>query len=387
MDVLHPSVRQEQKMEAIGTLAGGIAHDFNNILAAIIGHAELLAQDLPADPQLREGVAGILSASQRARDLVQQILTFSRRREQQRRPMALQPVVLEALRLLRATLPTTIEIRTEIATDQAVVLADPTQIHQVVVNLCTNGAHAMRARGGVLSVSYGRMEVDQPFASAHAGLRPGPYVRMTVSDTGHGMDGVTLERIFDPFFTTKAPGEGTGLGLAVVHGIMQNHEGLVTVESQPGRGSLFNLYFPAAGGGMPVEETREGPLPGGRGEHILVVDDEPAVVEVASRLLTRLGYRVTGHTSPARAMAELRRDPAAFDLVLCDLTMPELTGTELAGQLRTLRPELPVVLTSGYSGSLDQDELQALGIRELLSKPFLLQALAETIRRNLTSAA
>lgn len=380
---LEAQLRQAQKMEAIGTLAGGIAHDFNNILTAIMGHAELLGQDLPPDPALREEVDGILGASQRARDLVQQILTFSRRRVQERKPIALQPVVLEALRMLRATLPTTIEIRAEVSSEAAVVMADATQVYQVVINLCGNAAHAMRDHGGILSVSCGGVQVDEAFASAHRGLRPGRHVLLTVSDTGHGMDPQTVERIFDPFFTTKGPGEGTGLGLAVLHGIMQAHDGLVTVHSQPGKGTSFNLYFPAARGPAPATTGERRALPRGGGEHILVVDDEPALVGIARRALGQLGYRVTGYTHPAEALAEFRQDPRKFDLVLCDLTMPQMSGLDFAGQLLQIRPEIPMLLTSGNGAALEPDALHRLGIRELLDKPFTIQALAEAARRNL----
>jgi CheY-like chemotaxis protein len=370
-------------MEAVGTLAGGIAHDFNNILAAIIGHAELLGQDLPPDPGLHEEVAAILRASRRARDLVQQILTFSRRRERDQRPMALQSVILEALKLLRATLPATVDIRTQVDTAGPIVSADATAIHQIIVNLCTNAAHAMAPQGGVLTVGYTGADVDDTLARAHRGMRPGRYARLTVSDTGHGMDRQTLERIFEPFFTTKAPGEGTGLGLSVVHGIVHSHGGMVTVRSLPGRGTTFDLYFPAVSGSAASEVAEEPRPPLGGGEHLLVVDDEPALVNIARRMLEQLGYRVTAHSRPLQALDAFEAEPATFDLVLCDLTMPQMTGLDFAARVRRIRPDLPVVLTSGYSGSLDSAELQQSGIRELVGKPFASRTLAEAVARHL----
>ena len=382
-EALEHQLRQAQKMEAIGSLAGGIAHDFNNILAAIIGHAELLGLDLPPEPGFREEIAAILRASRRARDLIEQILTFSRGRQREHRPMALQAVILEAVKLLRATLPATVEIRTLVDAVGPIVSADATELHQVIVNLCTNAAHAMAAHGGVLSVAYAGVEASEAFASATPGMHAGHYARLTVSDTGHGMDQQTMDRIFEPFFTTKKPGEGTGLGLAVVHGIMQSHGGAVTVSSTPGQGTTFNLYFPAVSGGADAD-LPEDPRPRrGSGEHVLVVDDEPAVVNISRRMLEQLGYRVTPHSRSLEALATFEADPAAFDLVLCDLTMPQMTGLDFAARVHELRPELPVLLTSGYSGSLDTQSLQRAGIRELVGKPFAMQTLAEAIARHL----
>jgi PAS domain S-box-containing protein len=381
---LEVQLRQAQKMEAIGTLAGGIAHDFNNILAAVIMHAELLGQD----PHLaeREHVAGILAASQRARNLIQQILAFSRLHEPERQPVALDSVVGEALKLLRATLPATIEIRTEIAAAGLLVLADVTEMHQVVVNLCANAAHAMRERGGLLHVGFRPVLVDQTLIRQHPELRPGPWVRLEVRDTGHGMDPGTLERIFDPFFTTKKPGEGTGLGLAVVHGIVRNHGGLITVTSTPGQGSTFHLYFPAVTG-QPAPASVPDPLPRqGRGEHLLIVDDEPVLARLAVRILDRLGYRVTAHSDPVEALTDFLSRPDEFALVISDLTMPHMTGIELARRIRQRRPTLPVLLTSGYSDAIDPRTIEETGIRELVGKPFVIQTIAEAVARHLPTA-
>ncbi len=380
---LEGQLRRSQKMEAIGTLAGGIAHDFNNILAAVIGHAELLAEDPVTNQERREGAEGILVASRRARDLVQQILTFSRLREQERRLIAVEPVIREVLKLLRATLPSTIEIRTTVTTEDQLVLADATQMHQVVLNLCTNAAHAMQEHGGVLDVSYQPVRLDAERAQLHPGLLPGLYMRLVVRDTGHGMDRLTLERSFDPFFTTKAPGEGTGLGLAVVHGIVQSHEGSITATSEPGEGTAFQVFFPAVEGRSAAVVSDDRSMRRGSGEHILVVDDEPSLVRIASRLLERLGYRVTVHTHPTYALADFLKRPDDFDLVLSDLTMPQMTGLDLARRMLKVRPDLPILLTSGYAGALDPAELRRVGVRELVGKPFLTRTLAEAVARAL----
>jgi len=379
---LEAQLRKSQKLEAIGTLAGGIAHDFNNILAAVIGHAELLAQDVDEGHEGQESIRGILLAGARARELVQQILTFIRLRERERHLVSLEPIVLEALKLLRPTLPATIEIRAEIDAEGTQVLADSTQLHQVVVNLCTNAAYAMRDRGGVLEVQCRTVLLPEPLAQAH----PGRYLQLTVRDTGPGMDAATLDRVFDPFFTTKPQGEGTGLGLAVVHGIVQSHDGLITATSEPGHGTTFQAYFPAVEGRSTAVVPQEKSMRRGSGEHILVVDDEPSLVRIASRILERLGYRVTAHTRPAEALADFLERPNDFDLVLSDLTMPRMTGLELASLMLERRPDLPILLTSGYSGSLDPDELTRVGIRELVGKPFLAQTIADAVARGLKRA-
>ena len=376
---LEAQLRRSQKLEAIGTLAGGVAHDFNNILAAVIGHAELLAQDVDPEHAGQESIRGILRAGVRARELVRQILTFSPLRGKERRLLCVEPIVLEALKLLRPTLPATIEIRTEIGSEGTQVLADSTQLHQVVVNLCTNAAHAMRERGGLLEVQCRTLLLPEPLAQAH----PGRYLQLTVRDTGHGMDAATLDRVFDPFFTTKPQGEGTGLGLAVVHGIVQSHDGIVTATSVPGRGTTFQVYFPAVEGRSTAITPEEGSMRHGGGEHILVVDDEPSLVRIASRILDRLGYRVTAHTCPAEALVDFLQRPDDFDLVLSDLTMPRMTGLDLARRMLERRPDLPILLTSGYSGSLNPDELARVGIRELVGKPFMVRTIADAVARAL----
>ena len=318
--LLETQLRQVQKMEAVGTLAGGIAHDFNNILGAIICYGELAKQEAAGNLEVQDYVENILRASSRAKDLVRQILAFSRQSMQERKPTALQLVIKEALRLLRSTLPTTIEMVSEIAGDLPLVRADPTQIHQILMNLCTNAAHAMRGNMGRLVVRLACFTVDEAFAQAHPDLHPGPYVRLTVSDTGHGMNDETLQRIFDPFFTTKELGEGTGLGLSVVHGIVKEHGGAIEVASEPGKGATFQLYFPALAESGKHEQPGAAPIIRGQGERVLLVDDEPDLCRAGAALLEWLGYQPTTQTDARQALAmfpgpaaSVRCDPDGFD--------------------------------------------------------------------------
>ena len=378
---LEENARQAQKIEALGTLAGGIAHDFNNILAAIVGHSEHLRERLAGQPELEEEVAGIWRATTRAKALVRQVLTFSRQQPEERRIVALAPLVREAMGLLRATLPSTIMISAEFVGPDAVILADPSQVHQVIVNLGTNAVHAMVEAGGTLRIEQGVVDVGPPDAGPVAGVAPGRYLRLRVSDTGPGMSPATLRRVFDPFFTTKGPTEGTGLGLAVVHGIMRSHEGAITIESRPGAGTTATLYFPHVAGSAPAAPSEPTAPPQGRGERIMLVDDEVALVDLGTRLLTRLGYRARGYRSAEAALAAFVADPAEIDLLLTDLTMPGMAGSELARQMLARRPDLPVILTTGYAGALGPEELAGYGIRELVSKPFDLHSVAEAVAR------
>jgi signal transduction histidine kinase/DNA-binding response OmpR family regulator len=382
---LESQLRQAQKMEAVGTLAGGIAHDFNNILTGILGNTEIARFDLPPNHPTQEALNELLRAAHRAKDLVAQILTFSRQREQQRTVVRLWPVVREALKLIRASLPATIEIQTQGGANCPAVLADPTQIHQVVMNLCTNAAQAMADKGGRLEVKLDTVMVDAEMAGANAQLRPGRYVCLSVRDTGHGMDSATLERIFEPFFTTKAPGQGTGLGLSVVHGILQNHDGAISVQSEPGAGTVFHLYFPALESAVTEPPMVAPAFPTGNGQRILFVDDEPAVVHLSSNMLQRAGYRVTGSTSPKEALGLFRSDPDNFDLVITDLTMPGLTGTALSAELLRLRPQVPIILITGFASGIDDRKARDLGIRALMQKPFSMQEMAEKVRSVLVS--
>ena len=382
---LEEQFRQAQKMEAIGTLAGGIAHDFNNILTAIVGYVELGRMVLKDNPEVRQYLGSVLKASSRATDLVRQILTFSRRQRSERRVIALQPVVTESLALLRATLPWTIAFETVLAPDAPVVLADASQVHQVLMNLGTNAWHAMTDQPGRLGVTLERCVVDAAHAAEQTRLHPGVYARLSIRDSGCGMDQATQRRIFEPFFTTKGPGEGTGLGLAVVHGIMESHDGAVTVYSQPGEGTVFHLYCPAQAGAEEVAALKESPLARGRGEQVLVVDNEESIVTLMVQALGALGYAAEGVTQAVTALARVRENPARFDLVLTDQTMPEMTGLVLATELRKIRADLPVIVMSGYSSPLMVERVAAAGVRQLLAKPATLHALATAVQTALAS--
>jgi PAS domain S-box-containing protein len=379
MTFLEKQLRQAQKMEAVGTLAGGIAHDFNNILSAVIGFAEMAIDETPPDSSLRHSMQQVLKAGLRAKNLVKQILAFSRQSEQELHPLQLRKVVQEAGELLRASLPTTIEIRREIRSN-AFVLADPTQMHQVLMNLCTNAAHAMRTHGGTLTIGLEDLEAPPPAVDAQMELLPGAYLRLTVRDTGVGIPGALLERIFDPFFTTKGVGEGTGMGLSVAHGIVKAHGGTIGVTSQEGRGTTFTVLLPAISPSDEGALSRPTALPGGS-ERILVVDDEAMLAQMTAQLLERLGYRVTAETSSPRALERFRRSPGEFDLVITDMTMPGVTGKELALEILALRPQLPVILCTGFSEVIDEPSARAIGIRAFTMKPIVMRELAETVRR------
>ncbi|MCM3870340.1 MAG: PAS domain S-box protein [Pyrinomonadaceae bacterium] len=380
---LEEQLRQSQKLEAVGTLAGGIAHDFNNILGAIIGYSELAQVEITESNVAYGHLDQVLKASARATDLVRQILTFSRRGEHGQVALQLQPLIDETLKLLRASLPSTIEIRQNIDAAAPSVLGDATQIQQVIMNLGFNARQAMQERAGVLEISLTCLDIDSLFASAHPELNPGPHIRLTISDTGCGMDGITQARIFEPFFTTKAPGEGTGLGLAVVHGIISNHGGVITVHSEPEIGTTFNIYLSAYDGQMGAAAEQCVAVSRGNGEHILFVDDEEALVSVGKSILENLGYRVTTSTNSVEALAAFSLQPRHFDLVITDQTMPHLNGADLASALLRIRPGLPVIMTTGYSTAISPEKARAIGVRELLSKPNTTQTLGEATRRAL----
>jgi PAS domain S-box-containing protein len=376
---------QAQKMEAIGTLAGGIAHDFNNILTAILGYAELSKFEVEPDSDLSHNLAEIISASRRAGDLIRQILTFSRRAEFKKQPLQIHSVVKEALKLIRGTIPSTIDIRPEIAGDCGTILADVTQIHQVIMNLCTNAYHAMQQQGGLLIVRLQNAVIsgetgDQPAGSAP----PGSYVRLTVSDTGEGMDEATLERVFDPYFTTKKQGEGTGLGLATVRGIVENHGGVIAVKSALNEGTTFDIYFPRVEAAFSAALTGWGETGStSLAARILLVDDEEMLVRLGKSILKKLGHTVTAFSNSQDALDCFRQDPRAFDLLLTDQMMPGLTGLELTKQCLTLRPDLPVILATGYSEATSKEEALAQGIRAILWKPVTINTMAETIQQAL----
>jgi PAS domain S-box-containing protein len=377
---LEEELRQAQKLQAIGTLAGGIAHDFNNILAAILGNAQLLKLNLPATHDAQKGISQILVASHRAKDLVQQILMFSRQREQSQRSLQLASIVAEATRLVEITLPPSVRLELTAPRNLPPVLADPTQIHQVVVNLCTNAQHAMRERGGRLEVALTEVELPGDEAGLSKPTLPaGRYVCLRVSDTGRGMDSATLQRIYEPFFTTKPVGEGTGLGLAVVHGIVENHRGAITVASRPGEGTTFRIFFPVHHAAQPEPPRPAAALSRGGDQHILFVDDETPIIELAKAMLPRLGYRVTVFSHPRHALDRLRSGPGDFDLIITDFSMPEMNGIELLRAAAQLRSDLPALLITGYGRSIDSRASVGLNIRDIVHKPFTMEALAAAI--------
>jgi hypothetical protein len=374
---LEEQLRQAQKLEAVGTLAGGIAHDFNNVLAAIVGYAELL-EDSVTDPRARRDLSQIQVAAQRGRGIVERILRFSRRQEGALQPLALDRTVEEAVGLLRATLPPSVDIRVHADPGTPRVLADATSVQQVVMNLGTNAAHAMAA-GGALDIRLEPTYVRDSVARAHPGLKEGPYALVAVRDTGTGIDPAILERVFEPFFTTKEAGAGTGLGLAVVHGIMRDHHGAIELESQAGAGTTARCYFPALAYEGELEAVTESPVARGAGQHILLVDDEPTLATVGQRRLEALGYRVTVRTDSREAAAAFEADPEAFDAVITDYFMPRMTGLELALEIARVRPGTPIVLLTGYMEELPQDTLERAGVRRVVQKPVTLDELAAAL--------
>ncbi|MGV1100863.1 ATP-binding protein [Thiovibrio sp. JS02] len=378
---LEARLRQAQKMEAIGTLAGGIAHDFNNILTIIMGNAELaMMQNKPE--VTRQALDEIRRGSERAKDLVRQILTFSRKSDQHKEPLQLSLLVKETLKMLRASIPATIEIRQDLASE-ARVLADPTQLHQVIVNLCTNAYHAMREQGGILTVSLAEVPIgENEFGPAE--LVPGNYLRLEVSDTGCGIAPEIREKIFEPFFTTKKQGEGTGMGLAMVHGIVRSHHGHISVESAPGKGTAMRVYLPvteataAPAAARPVAENLAG-----SGEMILFVDDEPQICAMMRSMLSRHGYRIATYHDPQEALRAFAEQPGKYALVITDMTMPQLTGADLAKKILEINPELPVILSSGYSDSIDREKALAMGFFDYLYKPCQTHTLLAAVRKAL----
>ena len=373
-------LREAQKMEAIGTLAGGIAHDFNNILLGVIGYTELAMVNIEKDTQLHSDLNSVLKAAYRAKDLVNQILTFSRRHKKEKQPIQIGPIVREVLKLLRASVPTTVEFSQKIEADMKCILGDPIQIHQVIINLCTNATQSMSPNGGILEVSLASIEIDDDSALQYPDISPGSYQKLTVSDTGQGIKPELLNRIFEPYFTTKNKGEGTGLGLAVVHGIVQSHGGTITVYSEYGEGTTFNVYFPVIEDG-PVEEIEDpDSIPAGN-ERILFVDDEPMISNMGERLLGSLGYEVVTRTNSIEALELFRNDPDTFDLVIVDMTMPYMTGDEMAEKLLRIRPDIPIILNTGFSEMITEEKAKSKGIRAFMMKPFDKNKLAETIRQ------
>jgi len=365
---LQQRLQQAQKMEAIGTLAGGIAHDFNNLLSVIIGYADLAKEDAPPGEQYEADLNEISVAASRARDLVKQILTFSRQTDVEPIQMQMQPLLKEALRLLRSSIPTTISIMEDIGPANGTIMADPSQIHQVMMNLCTNAYHAMENTGGTLSVSLHTVSVGPEEKRVEENLPPGEYIHFTVADTGQGIGPEVIGKIFDPFFTTKETGKGTGMGLAISHGIIKECGGVITVDSKLGTGTAFKVYIPTVkdDGIAVVEENEE--IPKGN-ERLLLVDDEVVLADMAKDMLERLGYSVTVRYSSLKALETFKNNPDAFDLVITDQTMPEMTGTDLARSLLGIEPKLPIILCTGYSTLVDKDSSKQIGIKQFVLKP------------------
>jgi PAS domain S-box-containing protein len=377
---LEAKLLQAHKLEAIGTLAGGIAHDFNNALMPIIVNTQMALMDVPERSSVRPLLEAVLKAGDHAKNLVRQILAFSRQAEQDQQPVQMSPLIKETLKLLRSTLPSTIKIDEQFQAASDTVIADPTQVHQIVLNLCTNAAHAMLEKGGVLSVSLTDIDVDSGAAADHPDLLAGKYVRLTVNDTGHGMDHAVMERIFEPFFTTKGSGEGTGMGLSTVHGIVKSHGGAITVDSEPQKRSTFHVYLPVSDIDVTDEMPTTEPLLMGT-EHILLVDDEEWILTTIQLMLERLGYNVTALTSSLEAMEAFRSQPDKFDLVITDITMPYMTGEVLARQLSAIRPDISIILCTGYSERVSKEKSKEIGIEAYLMKPIKVHEMAKTIRK------
>ncbi len=384
---LEEQLLQAQKMEAIGTLTGGIAHDFNNMLAGILGSAELVREDLGPTHPSQEFVQSIVTAAQRARELVQQILTFSRRRESEKRVLPLQPIVGECSKLLRSTIPAMVKITHFIEPHCPPVLAVPTQIHQVIMNICTNAWHALPETGGHIDICLRSVEADATLVSRHPELHTGAYVCLAVTDNGHGMDAATQKRIFEPFFTTKPDSKGSGLGLSVVKGIIKSHHGTILVESEPGRGTTFQIYLPARTTNRKESSQPALAIPHGRGERILFVDDEPIVGRPTEEFLKRLGYAVTRCEQSEEALARFRQTPQDFDLIITDWAMPGMSGTELVLAMQEVRPDIPMLLISGFVGPSVEKTAKTMGFGEVLVKPVNPELLAQAVDLVLSRAA
>ena len=380
-DKLRTQLFKAQKLEAIGTLAGGIAHDFNNILSIIMGYTELARLKFQENKNAEQYIKEVLKACRRAKDLIRQLLSFSHSDDKlERQVLYVRPIIKEVVKFLKALLPSAIEIQQSIASETGIVFAHPTQIHQVLTNLCTNAAHAMEEAGGILEISLADIELDPATLPPHSDLKPGPYVRLTVADTGDGMDSATLKRIFDPYFTTKEPGKGSGLGLAVVQGIVKDHEGGITVSSEIGKGTTFHVYLPRIEAELTVAEEASVPVPTGT-ERILIVDDEAALVDIWKKYLELLGYVVATKTSCLEALELFRVHPDYFDLVITDYTMPHMNGLDLAREMKRIQPAILIIICSGWKERISNEKNSEAGVRAFLTKPLELRSVAEVIRK------
>jgi signal transduction histidine kinase/ActR/RegA family two-component response regulator len=380
---LEDQLLQLQKMETIGTLAGGIAHDFNNILTPILGYTEMALEELSEESTLRYDIEQINGAATRGKDLVQQILTFSRQVDVEKKPLELDAIVREVMKLMRASLPSNIEIKQDLDPDTGTVLADATQMHQIIMNLCTNAYHAMKGSGGDLKVSLDKVRVGTRSIKGAGKLQKGTYVRLTISDTGHGMDKRTLERIFEPFFTKKEVGSGSGLGLSVVHGIVNTYKGSIVVESEPGKGSTFRIYLPQHSENPAAQKEASSKVNKGEGS-ILFVDDEKEITFMGKRMLESLGYTVDVKSDSREALEEFRKQPHKYDLLVSDQAMPKMMGTELISHMREIRPDLKSIIITGYQDSIPDDAMKQLGISDIISKPLILSEFSKLIHKVLT---
>lgn len=377
---LQKQLLQSQKMEAIGTFAGGIAHDFNNIIFAIIGHTELALDTLPSESPTRKDLIQVLNASARAADMVRQILAFSRQGDQDRKPCDIVPLIKEGVKFLRASIPSTIEIVVTIDLRLGTISANPTQIHQVLMNLCANAAHAMRETGGVLTIRLKQVQLGADFCVRHELDSRRKYICLEVADTGHGIPSSIVQRVFEPYFTTKKVDEGTGLGLAVIHGIVKSHGGAITLKSKPGAGTTFEVLFPILDAQLLPEQKGYGKDAQSGSESILVVDDEEIIVEMEEAMLEHFGYRVVSTRDAEKAVRIVEEDPTAFDLVITDLTMPRMTGIELAAKMHKLRNDLPIILCTGYGHSITESQIKQSFVSAVIGKPIRKKDLAHTVR-------
>jgi len=377
---MEESLRQSQKMESIGTLAGGIAHDFNNILGIIVGNTELALDDVPKWNSAHSSLEEIKTASLRAKNIVKQLLSFSRKTDQKLQPIQIASVIKDALKFLRSTIPTTINIHRDIQTTEEMILADPTQINQIIMNLCINASHAMEQTGGDLIVNVERVILDYQLFKDYPDLKSGDHVKIMVSDTGPGIDPEIIDQIFDPYFTTKEVGKGSGMGLAVVHGIVKNYNGAISVDSSQGKGTKFSILFPLTSEKPEIEAQTNKDIPRGN-ETILFVDDEISITKMVKRMFERLGYKVETATTPQDALERFSLNPDHFDLVITDMTMPQMTGVKLSEKLMEIRPDIPIIICTGHSALVDEERAKDLNLAAYVMKPIDMQETAQTIRK------
>jgi PAS domain S-box-containing protein len=376
---LQSQLQQAQKMESIGTLAGGIAHDFNNILGIIIGNAELGMEDVPEWNPAKLNLKQIRDASLRAKDVVSQLLSFARKTKLEKTSTDIVPIIKKFLQLLRSSIPTSIEIRQNIHQNVDTIRANPTQINQILINLCNNAHYAM-PDGGILEISIKNIELDEDASAHYPELNPGRFVTLAISDTGHGISQDEIDRIFDPYFTTKDVGEGSGMGLAVVHGIVKEHNGIITVKSELGKGTTFSIFFPTVEGEVAEATKTDEDLPAGR-ESILLIDDEEPLLQLGCRRLERLGYKVEAQIDPLDALKLFRSNPDQFDLVITDMTMPRMTGDQLLKEILKIRSDIPTMLCTGFSEKIDEERAKKIGIRQYVEKPINRSDLAKFVRK------